>query len=169
MLLPLHRFTTLVNAIEEKQAETHILKAKLQELISTGTFWARILHRASEGQDLHRIGMVTGVMTDDGKLLLMVHILMRTGPAEGRGYLWGDASWTRSYRNVDDLEVFTLENKGGRIQVPRMEFQGSIDGPCVVFPEKWIWHGRYTGPKLSEGEGLPRDEVGAGDPAPEGG
>jgi hypothetical protein len=168
MLLPLHRFTTLVNAIEEKQAETHILKAKLQELISTGTFWARILHRASEGQDLHRIGMVTGVMTDNGKLLLMVHILMRSGPAEDRGYLWGDASWTRHYRDVNDLEVFTLENKGGRIQVPRMEFQGSIDGPCVVFPEKWIWHGCYAGPKLSEGERLPRDEVGVGDPAPEG-
>lgn len=168
MLLPLHRFTTLVNAIEEKEAEVKILKGKLKELVNTGTLWARILHHASEGQDLHRIGMVTDLMTDNGKLLLMVHILMRSGPAEGRGYLWSDASWTRSYRHVNDLEVFTLENKGGRIQVPRMEFQGSIDGPCVVFPEKWIWHQRYTGPKLGEGEGLPRDEVGAGDPAPEG-
>ena len=152
MLLPLHRFTTLVNAIEEKETKVRTLKVKLQELINTGTLWARILHRAVEGQDLHRIGMVTGVMTNDGKLLFMVHILMRTGPDEGRGYLWGDASWTRHYRNVNDLEIFTLENKGGRIQVPRMEFQGSVDGPCVVFPEKWIWFQRYTGPTLGEGE-----------------
>lgn len=158
MEIPLHKFLSLTEAIQEKLEETQTVKVKLRELINTGTLWARIMHRASQGQDLHRIGMVTDLMTGDGKLLLMVHILMRTGTDEGRGYLYGDASWTRHYRNVNDLEIFTLENKGGRIQVPRMEFQGSIDGPCAVFPENWIWNRRYTGPTLGKGEGLPHPE-----------
>ena len=51
-----------------------------------------------------------------------------------------------------DLQMFALENIGGKIQVPHMVFEGSVDGPCEVEAEKWVWFQRYTGPTLGEGK-----------------
>ena len=142
--------------------ETKILLSKakegiktLENIASTGCLWARIMRGASPGEDLHRIMMITGFMIHNGQILAGGKILKRDGTGN---YLWGDASWTRHYRALSDLEMFTLENIGGKIQVPYMAFEGSFDGPCEVRPEKWIWFQRYSGPTLGEDAGLPHPE-----------
>ena len=122
---------------------------QLEKIASTGCLWARIMRRATPGEDLHRIMMITEFIISNNQLLAGGKILKRDGTG---GYLWGDASWTRHYRELPTLEMFTLENIGGKIQVPLMEFEGNIDGPCEVEAEKWIWFQRYTGPTLGEGE-----------------
>lgn len=157
MEIPLHQVLSLTEAIKEKLEETRAVKVKLQKLINSGCVWCRILS-GTAGQDLNRIGMVTGLITNEGKLLFEVKILMRTGPYENRKYLWSEASWTRSVRESESIACFTLENKGGKVKVPRMEFQGNIDGPCVVHPENWFSRYCYNGATIGEGYGFPHPE-----------
>lgn len=136
--------------------ETRILLNKanegikvIEKIASTGCLWARIMQGASPGEDLHRIMMITGFMIDNRQILAHGKILKRDGTGD---YLWGDASWTRHYRALSDLEMFTLENIGGKIQVPHMVFEGSVDGSCEVDAEKWLGRHFYTGPVVGEGE-----------------
>ena len=142
--------------------ETRILLDKanegikvIEKIASTGCLWARIMQGASPGEDLHRIMMITGFMIDNRRILANGKILKRDGTGD---YLWSDALRTRYYRALSDLEMFTLENIGGKIQVPQMIFEGSIDGPCEVEAEKWVWFQHYSGPKLGEDAGFPHPE-----------
>lgn len=142
--------------VEAAIDETRILLNKanegikqLEKIASTGCLWARIMRRATPGEDLHRIMMITGFIISNNQLLAGGKILKRDGTGD---YLWGDASWTRHYRQLPDLKMFTLENISGKIQVPLMKFEGSVDGQCEVEAGKWIGFIRYRGPTVGEGE-----------------
>lgn len=136
--------------------ETRIMLGKanegikvIEKIASTGCLWARIMGGAREGEDLHRIMMITEFIISNNQLLAGGKILKRDGTGD---YLWGDASWTRHYRQLPALKMFTLENIGGKIQVPLMKFEGNVDGQCEVEAGKWIGFIRYRGPTVGEGE-----------------
>ena len=60
MEIALHKYTTLIEDLQQKQEAVRIVKVKLQELISSGCLWARIMSSAVDGQDLHRPCRVRG-------------------------------------------------------------------------------------------------------------
>lgn len=154
MSVSLDEVGRITKEITSQLIELREMKLKLQELISTGCLWARI-KTYGLSKDHDRIGMIENVMTQDGKLLLCCLILRRDGSHKP---LWSE-SWdaTRCYRTLDKYEFFTLENIGGKIQVPRMVCNGAIDGPCEIWPEEWLEF--YTGRTVGEGAGSPHAEM----------
>lgn len=133
-----------MNAIAEER--TAIYKE-----LRTGRVWARIMKGDKEA--IGRIGMVTEIITDRGKILLSVRILSRKIEHGSEGeYLWG-ASWTRQYYPIEALDLFRLPGSGYTVWVPKMVHNGNVDGGCHVDPSKWVWHSAYTGPQMGEGAG----------------
>ena len=140
-----------VDRIKEHMAAILEEKKVLYRSICNGRTWARIL--MGDREAIGRIGMVTEIITDRDKVLVAVRILSRkTAPGDMGEYLWG-ASWTRQYYPIEHLELFMLPGSGYTVWVPKMAWNGQIDGGCHVDPSKWIWHNDYSGPQIGEGAG----------------
>lgn len=143
-----------IDQIKRRMAEILEEKKALQSSISNGRTWARILKGDKEA--IGRIGMITEIITDRDKVLVAVRILSRKLNGDMGEYLWG-ASWTRQYYPIEHIEFFMLPGSGYTVWVPRMIWNGQVDGECHVDPSKWILYGRYSGPKIGEGAGMDKE------------